>query len=44
MLGKLKVYENNVEIAEVNVLANEDVMCKTYFDIIKDIGKNWELL
>ena len=44
IVGKIFVYENNVEIATVNVLANENVAEKTYFDVIKDIGKNWALI
>ena len=43
-LGKLNVYENGVEIFTVNVLANEDVLSKTYFDVIKDIAKLWGVL
>ncbi len=44
VVGKLLVYENNVQIACVNVLANECVAEKTYFDVIKDIANNWALI
>ncbi len=44
IVGKISVYENNIEIVSVNVLANEDVAEKTYFDVIKDIGNNWALI
>lgn len=44
ILGKLKVLENNVEIESVNVLANENIDKKNYFDIIKDIGCNWAII
>lgn len=44
-IGTITVYdENNVEIATVNVLSNEDVMQKTYFDLVKDVGNNWSLI
>lgn len=42
-VGTLYVYENGIEIAYVKVVANEDVKEKTFFDIIKDIGKNWAI-
>ena len=42
-VGELHIFENNIEIAVINVLANEDILCKTYFDIIKDIQNNWAL-
>ncbi|MBE5734158.1 MAG: D-alanyl-D-alanine carboxypeptidase [Clostridiales bacterium] len=44
IVGKICVYENNIEIDCVNVLANEDVEGKTYFDVIKDIWQNWALI
>ena len=44
LVGRLSVYENGVEIASVNVLANEDVLEKTYFDCIFDIAENWALI
>ena len=44
VVGKLIVYENNVQIACVNVLANENVTEKTYFDIILDIAQDWALI
>ena len=42
-VGVLRVYENNIEIGSVNVLANETVLEKTYFDIINDIVDNWSI-
>ena len=44
LVGRLSVYENGVEIASVKVLANEDVLEKTYFDCIFDIAENWALI
>ncbi len=44
ILGKLKIFENGIQIDSVNVLANEDIKQKTYFDIIQDIGSNWRLI
>ncbi len=44
VLGKLYVYENSKEIDVVNVLANEDVLAKTYFDELNDIIGNWQLI
>ena len=44
LVGTLSVYENGIEIAVINVLANEDVMQKTYFDVVKDIGKKWAII
>ena len=43
-IGELKMFENGVEIEAVNVLANENVDSKSYFDIIKDIGYNWAII
>ncbi|MBO7344868.1 MAG: D-alanyl-D-alanine carboxypeptidase [Clostridia bacterium] len=43
-VGELNVYENGIEIYSVKVLANEDVLTKTYLDVIKDIGKLWGVL
>ena len=44
VLGELHIYENGAEISLINVLANEDVNAKTYFDVVCDIGKNWGIL
>ena len=41
---RINVYENGVEIAVINVLSNEDVLQKTYFDVINDIGRNWAII
>ncbi len=43
-VGELHVYENNIEIAIISVVANEDIGCKTYFDVINDIQNNWTLI
>jgi len=39
----LRAFENGKEIGTVNVLANETIMQKTYFDVIKDIANNWNI-
>ena len=44
IVGQLNVYENVKEIDCVNVIANESILQKTYFDVITDIGKNWALI
>lgn len=44
LLGKLCIYENSKEIDSVNVLANEDVLGITYFDVINDIIGDWNLI
>ena len=44
IIGKICVYENGIMLSSVNVLANENIAEKTYFDIIKDISKNWTLI
>lgn len=44
VVGKLSVYEKGVEIASIDVLANEDILEKTFFDNIVDISKNWSLV
>lgn len=44
VVGELCIFENNLLISSTNILSNEDVLEKTYFDIIKDIGNNWALI
>lgn len=44
VLGELHIYENGIQISTINVLANEDVNLKTYFDVICDIGENWGII
>lgn len=44
LVGMLSIYENNVEIASVNVLANETIAEKTYFDVICDISGAWGII
>ena len=41
VVGKLKIYKNNVEYKVVDVISLEDVNKKTYFDYILDIGSKW---
>ncbi len=41
VIGKLKIFKNNVEYKTVDVISLEDVEQKTYFDYIKDIGNRW---
>ncbi len=43
IVGSLSVYENGILIDSVCVLANEDVLEKTYFDCIFDVLENWAL-
>lgn len=42
-VGELKIYENGIEIDSVNIVSNEDVLEKTYFDCIFDVIDNWAL-
>lgn len=42
-VGILSIFENGIEINTVNVIANEDINEKTYFDCIFDILNNWAL-
>ena len=44
VVGVLRVYENSVEIACINVLANESILQKTYFEIIQGIGNEWSFI
>jgi D-alanyl-D-alanine carboxypeptidase (penicillin-binding protein 5/6) len=44
VVGKLTVYKNNVEIASVNVISNEFIAEKTYFDVINDVVKDWGII
>ncbi len=44
IIGKLIVYENNVEINSVNVIANEDILEATFFDVINDIINDWPII
>ncbi len=43
-VGILQIYEDNKLITSINVLANENVLAKTYFDRIIDISNNWALI
>ncbi|MBO5714138.1 MAG: D-alanyl-D-alanine carboxypeptidase, partial [Clostridia bacterium] len=42
-VGELKIYENGIELQSVNVLSNEDIQEKTYFDCLFDVFNNWAL-
>lgn len=44
IVGKLFVYKDNIEIASVNVLSNEYIAEKTYFDIINDVILDWGIV
>ncbi len=44
IIGKLSIYKDGLEIKSVNVLANEDVAKKTYFDNLSDILDNWSII
>ena len=44
ILGAINIYEDNVQIASINVIANEDILSKTYFDIVKDVVSNWAII
>lgn len=44
IIGKLSIYENGKEIATINVLANEDIECKSYIDRVKDVAENWAII
>ncbi len=43
-VGKIKIFEKGVLIGSVNVIANENVEKKTYFDYIKDVAKDWAVI
>jgi len=43
VVGILYVYENNKELTSMDVLSNENVNQKTYFDTIYDIANKWSI-
>lgn len=43
IVGQICAYENGVEIDRVNILANETILEKTYFDVLRDIAKQWSV-
>ncbi len=43
-VGQLSIYENGIEIGKIDVLSNEDILARTYFDEIINIAKNWALI
>ena len=43
-VGKISIFENGIEIFSTNVLSNEEVLSKTYFDVLKDISHNFNLI
>ncbi len=44
VVGKLNVYEKGVLVASVNVLSSEENLKKTYFDVLKETGENWNII
>lgn len=44
VVGKISVYENNVEIASINVLAIEDVARKSFKDYVSDVIDEWNFV
>ena len=44
LVGEIIVYEKGIEISRVNVVANEDILSKTFFDILCDIGEKWAIV
>lgn len=43
-VGVLEIYLNNEKIGEVDVVSNENINKKTYFDCVKDICNSWGLI
>ncbi len=43
-VGVINIYRDGQKIGEVNVVSTQDVLEKTYFDYIKDIGQNWAII
>lgn len=41
VVGRLKIFKDKIEYKSVDVISLEDVLEKTYFDYIVDIGNNW---
>lgn len=44
VVGELSLYENGIEIGRINVISNEEILSKTYFDLINDLADNWTIL
>lgn len=44
IVGKIAIFENGIEIGEINVLANENIEKRTYFDVIDEVIGNWSLI
>lgn len=44
VVGNLSIFKDGVEIKFVNVLANENIAQKTYFDNLNDILDNWSII
>jgi D-alanyl-D-alanine carboxypeptidase (penicillin-binding protein 5/6) len=44
VLGQLLIYENGIQIDAINVLSNEEVKAKTYFDVIIGIGEHFSII
>ncbi|MBR2614090.1 MAG: D-alanyl-D-alanine carboxypeptidase [Clostridia bacterium] len=43
-VGELSIYNNNIEVKNIDVLANENIDAKTYFDILKEIASKWSIV
>ncbi|MBE5756692.1 MAG: D-alanyl-D-alanine carboxypeptidase [Clostridiales bacterium] len=43
-VGELSIYNSNVQITTIDVLANEDINAKNYFDVLKEITLNWSII
>lgn len=44
IVGVLRIFENSKEIECANIIANETILKKSYFDIIEDISINWQVV
>ena len=42
-IGELHIFENNIQIDCINVLVNQEVEQKNYFDFIVEILDNWSI-
>lgn len=44
VVGQLLIFKDGIQVESINVLSNENVYKKTYFDYIKNIGEKWSLI
>ncbi|MBQ3115637.1 MAG: D-alanyl-D-alanine carboxypeptidase [Clostridia bacterium] len=44
VVGQLLIFKDGIQVDAINVLSNECVLKKTYFDYIKNIGEKWALI